>query len=165
MAHTVLPVEFSSVAGTSMIVLIIMMVPTSSGEKPKTEQIISSPVIPPLGIAPMTAPTKNATLIMAAMFMGSLISLWNSVNRNTILMMPPMTEPSLWVLAPKGITVSAISSGTPIFFVATRLAGIQAALDDVATAVIAGVKTFDQKTLTPSYPPATKAYSVFAPKK
>ena len=62
------------------------------------------------------------------------------------------------------MTVSAISLGTPIFLTDSRLTGMDAALEQVAMAVMDGVRAFFQKSLTPSFPPAIKAYKVKKPK-
>ena len=67
----------------------------------------------------------------------------------------------MWKLVPRGITVSAISSGTPIFLAHSLLTGIEAAEEQVAIEVkLAGI-TFFQNLLTPSNLPAIKAYIVY----
>ena len=70
----------------------------------------------------------------------------------------------MWTLAPNGITVSAISSGTPIFLVASKFTGIEAALEQVANDVTVGDTAFDQNAFIPSFPPAINAYKVNKPK-
>lgn len=69
---------------------------------------------------PITAPTKKATARMLTKFEMLVKSFPNKANRKTIFRTPPKTEPSLWVLAPRGIIVSAISFGTPIFLTAAK---------------------------------------------
>ena len=81
---------------------------------------------------------------MLKILVADVISLPNKLNKKTIFRIPPITEPSLWVFAPNGITVSAISSGTPIFFVASKLTGIDAAEEQVAIAVIEGAAAFSK---------------------
>ena len=125
-------------------VLITAISGSTSGEKPNTVRISISPIIPPPGIAPITAPTRKATARILRMLDTLVKSRPKRLNRKTILSTPPITEPSLCVLAPSGITVSAISTGTPIFFVASRLIGMQAALEQVAIAVTDGGRTFVQ---------------------
>ena len=101
--------EFNNVAGISIIVLMTAIIGSTSGEKPNTDRISISPIIPPPGIAPITAPTRKDTARMLKMLEMLVISYPKRLNRKTILRTPPNTDPSLWVLAPRGITVSAIS--------------------------------------------------------
>jgi hypothetical protein len=115
-----------------MIVLITAIIGSVSGGKPYTLIINISPIIPPPGMAPMTAPTKKATARILKILVILVKSLPNNANKKTILRTPPNTEPSLCVLAPRGIIVSAISYGTPIFRTVARLTGMQAALEHVA---------------------------------
>ena len=78
----------------------------------------------------------------------------NRHTKNITLNTLPIIEPSLWKLVPNGITVSAISSGTPIFLAHILLAGIDAAEEHVARDVtIAGIMFF-QNLFTPSFLPA-----------
>jgi len=154
MEQTTLPVEFNSVAGASMIVLITAMMGKTSGENPYTLIISISPIIPPPGSAPITAPTRKATPTMPRQVEKLLISKPKRPNRKTIFKTPPKTEPSLWIFAPKGMTISTISFGTPIALAATRLIGIEAALEQVASAVTEGSNACRQKTPTPSLPAA-----------
>ena len=81
----------------------------------------------------------------------------NSPTKNIILNTDPMIEPSLWKLVPSGIIGSAISSGTPIALAACRFAGIEAALEQVANAVIVAGIILVQKDLNPFFPAAIKA--------
>ena len=55
------------------------------------------------------------------------------------------------------MVVSAMSSGTPIFLLLSILIGIEAALEQVANAVIVGGMAFFQKAFIPFFPPAKKA--------
>lgn len=152
--QVIFPVEFRSVAGISIMVLIIISVPANCGEKPNIEQISNSPVMPPLGIAPTTTPTSKAAPIIIKALEDDVSSCPNKVNKKIILIIPPITEPSLCIFVPKGMTVSAILEGTPIFFEASILIGIQAALDDVAIAIKDGVIIFFQKAVRALLPPA-----------
>ena len=61
-----LPLTFSSVAGTSISVPMTTMMPTISGGKPMTEQMKTSPVSPPLGTALSTTASSSATPTIAA---------------------------------------------------------------------------------------------------
>ena len=88
------------------------------------------------------------------------IAVPNKQTKNIILNTDPIIEPSLWKLVPIGIVVSAISSGTPIFFAHSTLTGIHAALEHVASDVKVDGTAFFQNTLTPFFPPAIKAYIV-----
>ena len=63
----------------------------------------------------------------------------------------------MWKLVPIGIVVSAISDGTPISFVAFIFTGIQAADEQVASAVAVGVIMFCQYLFNPFLPPAIRA--------
>ena len=60
----------------------------------------------------------------------------------------------MWKLVPRGIAVEAISLGTPIFSVALRLAGIEAADEHVDKAVIVGVIIYLKYLFKPVFPPA-----------
>ena len=140
-----------------MIVEITAMIGSASTGKPNTLRMSISPIIPPPGMAPITAPTKNETAKMAARLEKLVMSFPNKANKKTILNTPPKTDPSLCVLAPSGMTVSAISIGTPIFCVEARLTGMDAALEHVEIAVTDGGSAFFQKVLIPSEPPAMKA--------
>ena len=78
----------------------------------------------------------------------------NKQTKNMILKTLPIIEPSLWKLVPSGITVSAISSGTPISLAHILLVGIEAAEEQVASEVkVAGI-IFFQNLLSPSLLPA-----------
>ena len=137
-AQTVFSVEFNSVAGASNIVPITTIIGSNAGSIPKALMINISLINPPPGIAPITAPFINATANTANIIPGLVISVPNNPNRNAIFNTPVTTEPSLCMFAPNGITVSAISSGTPICLAETKFTGIQAALEQVATAVTVG---------------------------
>ena len=73
----------------------------------------------------------------------------------------PITEPSLWKLVPRGTVVSAISSDTPIAFAHLMFTGIDAADEHVEIEVAVAGRMFFQKALTPSFPAAINAYSVY----
>lgn len=103
MAQTVLPVELRSVAGASIMVLMTAMIGRTSGGKPNTLRMSISPIIPPPGMAPITAPTRKETAMMLAILERLDISLPKRLNKNTIFRTPPNTDPSLWVFAPSGI--------------------------------------------------------------
>ena len=66
-------------------------------------------------------------------------------------------EPSMWIVAPRGRTISRMSSGMPIFSAASRLAGSAARELPVPNAVRAGGVMFVQKLLMPLEPAAVKA--------
>ena len=83
-----------------------------------------------------------------------LVSLPKIPNKNIILKIPPIIEPSLWILTPSGITIFARVSETPIFLAASIFTGIQAALEQVANAVTAGGVAFFQNVFTPCFLPA-----------
>jgi len=65
--------------------------------------------------------------------------------------------PSMWIVAPIGITIRLISFGTPIRSAASRFTGTVARLLPVPHAVSDGVRIFSQKVLNPFLPAARNA--------
>ena len=89
------PEEFINVAGMSIIVLIMTITGTASNGKPKIFTINISAIMPPPGIAPITAPTKKAPRITVTIAEGVVISLPKIPNKKAIFITPPITDPSL----------------------------------------------------------------------
>ena len=58
-------------------------------------------------------------------------------------------EPSMWMVAPMGMTTSLISRGMPVWFAASRFEGMVATLLPVARAVSDGGMMFFQNVRTP----------------
>ena len=71
-----------------------------------------------------------------------------------------MQEPSIWQVAPIGITTKLTSRGTPIRSHASICPGIAAAELLVPSAVKAGVRMFLKYAFPPFVPPAKNVYSV-----
>ena len=139
--------ELINVAGISMISLIIRINGSADIGKPKMVMITASATKPPPGMALMTIPTKKPTLMISSAFCSEVMLRLKRTNKKVVFKTPPTTDPSLCTLAPNGTTVSAISGLTPILFVYSRLAGIVAAEELVAMAVIAGTPILRKKTL------------------
>ena len=96
---------------------------------------ISAIVPPPIGRAVISRVDRSATSKTFVNVMSKL----NKYTRNIILKAFPIIEPSLWKFVPNGITADAISLGTPIFWAASVLLGIDAADEQVDRAVMVGV--------------------------
>ena len=121
---------------------------------------ISDIVPPPIGTALTNNVATNATPNICKTLPILEIFVPNKHTKNIILNTEPIIEPSLWKLVPIGIVVSAISSGTPIFFAHSTFIGIEAALEHVAKDVTVGGIIFFQKALTPFFPADINAYNV-----
>ena len=106
---------------------------------------ISEIVPPPIGTPVINKFASRATPKTCNIAPGVFIVVPNKHTRNIILNIEPMIDPSLWKLDPIGIVVSAISSGTPIFFADSIFTGIDAALEHVASDVNVGASAFFQK--------------------
>ncbi len=133
------PTTFRTVAPGSIIVAIIVKIGRAATGNPRSVNIIISEIVPPpTGIAV----TRNVANRETNTIFPILISELNKYTKNIILKALPMIEPSLWKFVPIGIIDSAISSDTPIFFVASILTGMDAADEQVARAVMVGGKTF-----------------------
>ena len=135
------PTTFNIVAGGSIIVAIIVNIPSVAIGKPSIVMIkVSEIVPPPIGKAVISSVASNAI----PNILGVDTLLPNKYTKNIILNTLPIIEPSLWKLVPRGIVVSAISSGTPIFLAQLVFTGIEAADEHVAKAVSVAGKIFLQ---------------------
>ena len=116
-----------------------MSVAAKAGSTPRMAQISSSPVMPPMGMAPTTmlsSTDRRMTRAAATAAFSGMMSKKYKVN--STLATEVTTEPSLWRLVPRGITPSATFSLTPSLRAAERFTGRQAADDEVPTAVADG---------------------------
>ena len=148
------PTTFSTVAGASIIVAIIVKIGNAFTGKPINVNIIISEIVPPpIGTAVTNKVTSNHTTNT----LKNPTLLPNRDTRNIILNAEPIIEPSLWKLVPRGIMVSAISAETPNFFAVSIFTGIDAALEHVASAVTVDGIIFFQNTFTPLIPAAMYA--------
>lgn len=132
----------STVLGISVIVVITVNKGIASTGNPKMLTTSISPISQPPATGAINTPTTSTVTNKFSMFDGSAIFPPSIPVKNATFTITDNTEPSLCILIPKGITVSAISSGTPIFLLASKLDGIQAELDDVARAVAIGLIEF-----------------------
>ena len=149
------PTTFNKVAAGSIIVATIVKIGSAVSGNPIIVIISVSDIVPPpTGIAV----TKSVEISATNITFPVLTSALNKYTKNIILNTLPITEPSLWKLVPKGMIVSTISSGTPIFLALLILAGMEAADEQVEIDVAVAGKMFCQNLLTPSLPAEMKAY-------
>ena len=134
---------------------IIVRIGNDATGNPISDRIIISLIVPPpIGTAVINRLATKAVATTCKIPCQDQILVPNKYTKNIILNTLPIIEPSLWKLHPNGIVVSAISSGTPIFFELWMLAGIQAAEEQVEIEVAVVGITYLKNLLVPSLPPA-----------
>ena len=76
----------------------------------------------------------------------------NIPNKNTILSIAPILEPSICIVVPIGSVTSLTSFGTPISLVTSKLVGRLASDDCVASEVATVGNILLKNNLTPDFP-------------
>ena len=122
----------------SQMVPMIIREAAKAGSRPSTAQMSSSPVIPPTGMAPTTMLPSTASRMTITVGPKPSGTAPKKYSANSTLATEFTTEPSLWRLVPSGITPSVILSLTPRLRAAAIFTGIQAAEEQVPTAVADG---------------------------
>src|SRR5699024_6755472 len=145
MLATVSPVAFTIVAGGSTTTPIAEIIGIAWIGRPYNLIIINSPKKPPPGIPLMTIPDNKQIPIAIKNELIPEKSILKTLKTNAIFNIADKQEPSIGIVAPKGITVSRTSFGTPIFFAACKLTGIAATLLPVPSDVTAGLRMVFQK--------------------
>ena len=135
MLDAVSPDTFIHVAGGSISQPIVAIIGKASNGKPYKLTISISPINPPPGIPDITMEDSKATNIAIKYMSNPTNGFPNIPNKNTILSIAPILEPSICMVEPIYNVTSLMSFGTFIFSVDSMFTGSVASDDCVASDV------------------------------
>ena len=124
----------------------------------KIDAIIYSPIYPPPGTPLIPTAESTATRTIAGRS-ENFTGVPNAPITKTIFSTQEKQEPSMCIVAPKGITISETSFDIPLSAADSILLGIVATEEQVPRDTIAGFTMCENMTFTPSLPAPMKAIS------
>ena len=145
------PTAFRHVPGESINQPIVAIKGKATCGKPYKETIKASPINPPPGIPDITAPDNTATSKANNISDNPLNDMPNTENKNAILSIDAMEEPSMCIVAPIGNTTFDTSSDRFIFLAVFILDGNVASEEHVPSDVIVESNIFLYSIFIPSF--------------
>ena len=112
-----------------------------------------SPMYPPPGMPLIATELNTATSRILTMSPAPSNGMPNTPKRNAIFSTQLKHEPSMCIVAPRGMTMLETSLEMPVSSATSMLVGIVATDEQVPSAVTAGRRMCRRMTRTPSFPP------------